>query len=231
MKSTSPNLKTFVPIRRVAFTVVLLLVLTWAIVPVGQQMWTLIKGKNIVKEFFIVDQNRLKAGAQTTTLNQLIPDFSHLRAVAPEATTPQKENFEQSLKYYQKITEYYPSIPEAYVFLGFCQAALGDDTHALSSNQKALTLNPNLFYAYYNLGILYQREGNDKKAAQMFQLALRIPPSLTQKILLSSKIPAKIKAAYTDAYERLQEITRRDLNNSSETSPAKRKPLLQLRIL
>ena len=42
--------------------------------------------------------------------------------------------------------------------------------------QKALQVNPKSAYAINNLGVLYLRQGELEKAAEMFNLALRINP-------------------------------------------------------
>ena len=90
--------------------------------------------------------------------------------------------------YYRKIAEYMPYRAEAYGLLGFCSYYLGDKEKAIKSYIKAIELNPDFFWYYYNLGIIYWKSHQWQLSRQYLQKAIQVKPQETLKFIYSSQM-------------------------------------------
>lgn len=97
-----------------------------------------------------------------------------------------------SVQYYQTISDYVPDIAEAQHLLGACHYLLGQTQQALTSQQKAVVLEPRFFWAWYNLGLMLYQQGEFSQSGRAFQQALRVSPVETMRIVRSSKIYVEI---------------------------------------
>lgn len=74
------------------------------------------------------------------------------------------------------------------VSAGLTAAAQGDDKAALSAFTQATVKDPSNFYAHYNLGTIYQKEGKTAVALQEYGLALQSNPKYVPALYNSATI-------------------------------------------
>ncbi|MBN1258451.1 tetratricopeptide repeat protein [Candidatus Peregrinibacteria bacterium] len=80
-------------------------------------------------------------------------------------------NPDEALKLAETALAAFPDNPLAYNLLGWSQLYKKDYKNAEKNLLKALELNPNLAAAYYNLGRLYEENGNKGEAMKVYQKA------------------------------------------------------------
>lgn len=88
----------------------------------------------------------------------------------------QRSVIRRGVYYYRNYTFLQPQSAVAFSALGFCYYYLGKYDAALKSYIKARQLNPNLLGISYNIGVVYVRKGDIKKAIAAFNKAVSISP-------------------------------------------------------
>lgn len=154
-----------------------------------------------VRKFFIanplvhglqVQRDQVKNKAMLITINHYRPDLSQWENYFANKTPPSKSFLNDSVRYYETISQYAPQIAETYHLMAVCHDLLGDKDKALANQSKAVNLESHYFTALYNLGILYYRRGEYSKSAEAFGMALKTRPTDTAKFLSSSRILIEI---------------------------------------
>lgn len=74
------------------------------------------------------------------------------------------------------------------VSAGLTAAGQGDDKAALSAFSEATVKDPSNFYAHYNLGTIYQKQGKTTAALQEYGLALQSNPRYVPALYNSATI-------------------------------------------
>ncbi len=175
-----------------------------------------------------VDLKRIDRKCKLDNLNHQIPSFAELKQFLESPS--QNHLSPQYLEYYQKVTTYFPTLSEAYALLGLCYDAQNQTKEAVLSFERARQFNPNFFWADYNLGIIYFREGQYLKARQEFHRAVSMAPETTLKAMYSSRIyqqiglpkPETAIAHLKNTYQRglkLMLLSEEMLNNASTQRP------------
>ena len=140
--------------------------------------------------FIFVEQEKVKEKAKLITLNQFIPRYYenlfHWSNGAPEVQS--LDNLPTYTRYYEKIMEYMPQLPEGYGLLAFCYYYAGKKAEAIALYEKALILNPHVLWFYYNLGVIHYKDRQYAQAMAAFQKALNVDLNLSVKFILSSKL-------------------------------------------
>lgn len=147
-----------------------------------------IKGRFHVQEIFPLNTQKIKLYSQFFTLDRMLPDFKHLVAISDNKTVPDKIKLSKCIKYYNQIKEYFPQYQETYALLGFCYYHAGRIQDAIEQYQKAISLNPNFFNPWYDLGTIYFQQHQFDMATLCFVKALNTSPELTMQTILSSKL-------------------------------------------
>jgi len=148
-----------------------------------------------VNRFFTpeaVKRENVQNKAMMTTINHYRPDLQLWKNFILHQIPPDKNFLRDSVKYYDAIIGYAPQMAEAYHLLGLGHHFLGENHAALGNQHKAVLLNPNFFWAWYNLGVMEYQEGKFAKAAESFQRALALRPEFVGKVLVSSRIFVEI---------------------------------------
>lgn len=85
-----------------------------------------------------------------------------------------KEEYEKALFYYKYIILLKPNnLYDIYNSIASCFSELGEYTSAIIYYQKAIKLEPDLYFAYKNLGLTYLDSGDTQKAHEFFSKSLR----------------------------------------------------------
>lgn len=140
----------------------------------------------------IVQREQVKHKAMMITINHYRPDLSQWKVFLGDHIVPDQRFLNDSVQYYQTISDYVPDIAETQHLLGACHYLLGYAPEALISQQKAVILEPRFFWAWYNLGLMYYQQGDFSQSARAFEYALRASPVETMRIVRSSKIFVEI---------------------------------------
>lgn len=86
------------------------------------------------------------------------------------------------------------------------------ERRALARFRKAIEIDPNLWEAHYNLGVVLRRRGELDEASAAFQRALEINPAASEPLLAAAEV-AYAQGDRDAAADRLQTLVRRDPGN------------------
>lgn len=123
-----------------------------------------------------------------TELNYLIPEFKELLNFAKGEMVREAVDWNKLTVYFEKIAELMPQRYDVYLFLGYCYFYQGKKDQAWQSFNKAVALNDQSFWGYYNMGILAMQQGNAQAASGLMAQAMKIPPQQTAQEMLASKL-------------------------------------------
>ncbi|MCC6758701.1 MAG: tetratricopeptide repeat protein [Candidatus Omnitrophica bacterium] len=140
-------------------------------------------------------REKVKNKAMMITINHYRPDLAVWKEFILDGKPLDKGFLKDSVQYYQTISTYVPQIAEPQYMLGLCYALSDDVPAALAAQEKAALMEPRFFWSWYNLGVLYYRQGEFAKSGQAFRKALTVPPQATVKIMGSSKIYEEVLRA------------------------------------
>ena len=98
------------------------------------------------------------------------------------------------LRYYRFIFLFTALKADAQAMMGFCYAQTGQWAKAGEAYQKALKLNPDLFWAYYNLALVNAHQGQYLQARESLQKASGLDFRRVLEHILASKIYMDIAA-------------------------------------
>ncbi|MCK9224410.1 MAG: protein kinase [Candidatus Muirbacterium halophilum] len=88
----------------------------------------------------------------------------------------QKQNFEESIKQFEKLIDLYPRSGEAYFYLGNIFTRQEEYKKAELNFIKALQIDPKWSAAYESLGNVYFKQGDLDKAVSTYKSALKYNP-------------------------------------------------------
>lgn len=90
-------------------------------------------------------------------------------------------NYSQSIKLFNEVLESKPRQYLAYEFIGIAEAVgRKDDKKAVKAFKKAIEINPNYSYAYYNLALLENKNNKKKDAIANLEKALKLDSKFQQ---------------------------------------------------
>ena len=142
-----------------------------------------------LKQYIDDTQQRTSSMAKSRTLGYITPDFKQLAQNILEGHVFKPEELDawadrhRYLSFYKKGAELFPNLFEMYYMEGVCQLWMGDSASAEASLRQSLQINPVFFWSYYNLGLLYLKNGQTDSAIALFAQAKQIPIPITAKIL------------------------------------------------
>lgn len=90
--------------------------------------------------------------------------------------------------FFETVAEYIPERADAFAMAGFCRYYLGDFKKAIKHYARAAELKPENFSFSYNLGKIYYRFKEYKKASEFFQKAVDADFQGTLDYILASKM-------------------------------------------
>lgn len=124
-------------------------------------------------------------------------DPTNVNATANYMTLLRQKDPQKALGRLQTLEQQYPGRPNLQGQIGLIYADMNDTPNAIRAFSRAAALDPNNPVYAFNLGALYDRLGNDQKAAQQYRVALGI----------AADNPSKANTIASDAVrERLKEL-------------------------
>lgn len=103
-------------------------------------------------------------------------------------------NFVEAAKSYNLAVIKNPKLSEAYIGLGIAYRELGNYQKAYETTLKSINLKPNYYQAYYNLGLILEKQNKPVEAIVAYEKFLKEVPGaerfsdVTQKIAKLKKI-------------------------------------------
>ena len=151
--------------------------------------------------FLINQREKALHKAQIITLNHSIPDFTSLVNFLHSSRQADSVAREY-LNYYQMVSNTFPDLADGYAVLGLLYFYMEDETRAIDHLQTAVKLNPNSFYAHYNLGLLYLKKARYQEAADALTKAMGCDPKKVIETIYSSRIYVQLIGAMTESQKK-----------------------------
>ncbi len=145
--------------------------------------------------YAVFDKKKVKAQNKVKELNEFYVNPDYLAYVFKNQKNFDKEELKKQVKYYEKINQYMPSRSAAYGLLGFCHYHLGNYDKAIDYYNKAIYLNPDFFWFWYNLGVVYFKNDQYQEAAVSLGKAVTSDVGKTSQFVQESKVYRPILSA------------------------------------
>jgi len=153
----------------------------------------------LLAQAYALSGDRDKAMARLTKMETLFPKNADVILFAARIHT-WKGWYAKALARYREVLEFAPGHEEALIGTADIAARQRDYAGATSILQQVLERNPGSADAYYHLGLLYQWQGNRRKAKENFEKAVELDPDNEDyQIILTRSTPRlqkKIEVRY-----------------------------------
>ena len=161
-------------------------------------------GRNISQTFAV---------ANMTALNYLRPyPIGYLWDLNIHHAQLDKNKIRCFADYYEHLLQAFPSLRDAYGILGYCYHYLNDDPKAINFLKTAIQNDPDYFWNYYNLAVIYINESRYQEATDLLQRALQVNPMTSfKRMAMSSWVYAPLLGSDQ------KEIVVRSLQHLNET--------------
>lgn len=129
--------------------------------------------------FPLQSQVRLRYGAteqMSIKLRKVPPKIEEDTDLAKGVDFFSQGNYDEAIKYFEKVIEKFPSSIEGYYNIGVCYLRIGEVDKAVASLEKAVELNPEAIESYFALGECYFTKGETEKAINTFTRAAELQP-------------------------------------------------------
>ena len=124
--------------------------------------------------------------AKLSTLNHFMP--------SSYAGLLNQQEIPRYIRYYYLIYFLTPAKADALAMLGFCYISQGQWDKAQVAYEKALQMNPNLWWGYRNLALVYMHAGQSSKASELMHKASTVNVGKAIEAMMSSRIYVDIGA-------------------------------------
>ena len=137
----------------------------------------------------ILDYNQLIDNAVNQTMSRLTPPMDYFAEFVDKGDHYNRFKLMNCINYHQAVAHFFPyQKAEAYGMLGFCYERLGQQSQAVTSYQQAISLNPDYFWPYYNLGVIFYQKEKFSQAVDYLSQGLEQIPIKTVFLLSRSKV-------------------------------------------
>ena len=137
----------------------------------------------------VIDYNKIKFQVQLRDLNKIFPvSFKYLIELSDQKRQADLDGIKDYVLFYGRVAAYFPDQADAQAMLGFCYDHLGNQKLAIKHYRQAIASQPDYFWPYYNLGIIYFRASQFRESAEMFKKALELNLQKTLELIRDSKV-------------------------------------------
>jgi tetratricopeptide (TPR) repeat protein len=171
-----------------------------------------------IKDIFL-EKKDTESRSRAITLNYFLPAFKQLNEFVLTPEEGKKGVLADFERYYERVTENFPQIAEGFHLLGFCQYNLGKTKEAIASYQKAIEVNPQLFWAHYNLGIILFAQKEYDQAALHLEFARRLPINSLLNSIAPSKIYQQILSETSLSPQSIVDMIKKTISTSMNFLP------------
>lgn len=154
--------------------------------------------------FLFTDYQSMFSKARLSSLNRLMPAFDYIVAYSDGREAFDPERMAEYYHYYEKVVETAPGFADAKGLYGYFAYQLGQPRKAERAFESAIELNPHEAHFYYNLGVIYFRQGQYDRAAELFEQAVSTDPGLNLMAILNSRMYYPMFGFYEDKGDRVR---------------------------
>ncbi len=138
--------------------------------------------------FSFVIGNNFKVASDIQALNRIMPSFEPLVKFNEQGKAIDDEILDQQVLYFKSVLRYMKGFSAAHEMIGLTYYLQGKEDLAEKSFAEASKNNPDMFWFFYNEGLLYYKKRNYTSAIERFQKALDCDPKRTLQFMFASKI-------------------------------------------
>jgi len=139
---------------------------------------------NLLVAHIIKQHNLIEEKSKILTISYYYPGLSYFAHFIIGDERPDKGRIGGSFHtYYQMAVDLMPNIDAAHFLLGFCEYYMGNPDEARLQFEKSVDLNPYYFWSYYNLGVIYFKQGDFLQSAVILNKTFTLKNEITLGIL------------------------------------------------
>ncbi|MBN2223868.1 MAG: tetratricopeptide repeat protein [Deltaproteobacteria bacterium] len=140
-----------------------------------------VKKKDGTSEYWAINDDRktyTASGGQTPSGWSIKNPPSYKEIIDKVKTLVNARRYDDATTYITEVMrENGVETAELYFYLGFAYDQLDEFSYAKLQYRRAISLDPAIADAYYNLGIIYRNQGNPAEAVVLFERYLALNPS------------------------------------------------------
>jgi len=142
----------------------------------------------------VLDYDKLINNAVPQTMSRLTVPIDYFAEFVDKEDHYNHFNLVNCINYHKGVAQFFAfQKAEAYGMLGFCYERLGQMQQATASYRQAIASNPDYFWPYYDLGVIFYNQTQYPKAEDYFHQALEQSPLKTIVLLSRSKVYSDVK--------------------------------------
>lgn len=147
----------------------------------------------------VLDYHKLTENAVPQTMSRLTPPMDYFSEFVDKEGKYDRFKLMNCVNYHQAVADFFVfQKAEAYGMLGFCYDRSGQRSQAISSYRQAIALNPDYFWPYYDLGVIYYSQAQYAKAEEYFRQAIEQSPVKSLLLLSRSKVYNDVRLSKKD---------------------------------
>jgi tetratricopeptide (TPR) repeat protein len=146
-----------------------------------------------------LDYHKLAQNAVPQTMSRLTPPMDYFSEFVDKDGGYDRFKLMNCVNYHKAVGDFFAfQRAEAYGMLGFCYDRLGRQSQAVSSYREAIALNPDYFWPYYDLGVIYYQQGQYARAEEYLRQAIDQNPIKSLVLLSRSKVYNDVRLSKQD---------------------------------
>jgi len=155
-----------------------------------------------------LDYHALVNNAIPQTMSRLTPPIDYFDDFISKQNNYDRFKLMDCIYYHKAVAKYFPfQKAESLGMMGFCYERLGQKQLAIDAYKQSIASNPDYFWPYYDLGVIFYNQNQYSKAAEYFQNAAEEDPVKTIVLLSRSKVYNDVRLSDgTGSYNVIQSI-------------------------
>lgn len=140
--------------------------------------------RNPLVAHIIKEHNSIEEKSKFLTLSYYATSLSYFADIITGSEEPDKDRTGGAIyAYYQMAENLLPNIDSVHYLLGYCEYYRGDIDEARTQYERSIDLDPYFFWSYYNLGVIYFRQGDFLKSAEVLNKAFSLKNEISLGVL------------------------------------------------
>lgn len=136
---------------------------------------------------YFIDYDSIIYKFKIQTLNRIRPlNFNYLVDTWEEHRPFDPAKLKDYIYYYTQVTKAVEGRADAYGLLGFCYYKIGETQKSIEAYQESIRINPEFYWAYHNLAVIYFKAQQYEKASEIITKGLRLDVEKTMLSIYNS---------------------------------------------
>jgi len=137
----------------------------------------------------LLDYHQLAGNAVPQTLSRLTPPMDYFSEFVDRTGPYEEFKLMDCVNYHKAVAQFFPfQKAEAYGMEAFCYERLGRRSLAEALYRQSIASNPDYFWPYFDLGVLFYTRAQYPLSSEYFQKAVQLNPVKTVVLLTVSKV-------------------------------------------